>query len=238
MESSTQIFGRSIRRTLKAALLASVAISMSGCLKQFILLSYLIGGPPSIEPEFDRQTGSQLTEFGVKVAVVCYAEDRLKWDFDKIDHDVARAVSAQLTKHKIDVIDSNRVRAWLNENPEWDRPQEIGASLTTADGTKPTHIIYIDLIDYSLYEPDSHNLYRGRAEATVSVFKMDEENPTEGEKIYTDDIKSQYPIHAPESTSSVPFSEFRTRYLVRLSEEIGRLFYERYAGDDIHDGAF
>ena len=237
MESSTQIFGRSIRRTLKATLLASVVIGISGCLKQFILLSYLIGGPPSIEPEFDRQTGTQLTEFGVKVAVVCYAEDRLKWDFDKIDHQIAAAVTLQLRSHKIDVIEPDRVRAWLNENPDWDRPQEIGASLTAADSTKPTHIIYIVLIDYSLYEPDSHNLYRGRAEATVSVIKMDEEDPGEGEKIYTDEIKSQYPIHAPESTASVPFSDFKGRYMARLSEEIGRLFYERYAGDDIPDGA-
>lgn len=236
MESSTRTLQPGTRRALMAAMAVFVVVGISGCMKQFILLSYLIGGPPSIEPEFDRQTGTQLTEFGVKVAVVCYADEPLKWDFDKIDHQIAAAVSHQLNKHKIKVIAPARVRAWLDQNPDWDRPQEIGASLEDADGMNPTHIIYIDLMDYSLYEPDSHNLYRGRAEATVSVFKMDEEGD-DGEKIYTDDIKSQYPIHTPESTSAVTYSDFRGRYLVRLSEEIGRLFYERYAGDDIPDGA-
>lgn len=222
-------------RLLTLMLAGATTFSIAGC-KQLILLMYLIGGPPSIEPEFDKQTGKSLTDYGVLVAVVCYADEDILWTFDKVDYQIASGVSRKLAMHEIHTIPTDRVRAWLDQNPDWDRPQEIGAGLTDADGRHPTHIIYIDLMDYGLYEKDSHNLFRGRAEATVSVFEMDETGDG-GQKIFSDEIKSQYPIHAAESTLNVPYGNFRNRYLTRLSEEVGRLFYERYAGDDIPDGA-
>ncbi|MFK7821342.1 MAG: hypothetical protein AB8G99_21685 [Planctomycetaceae bacterium] len=233
---STARLSKHSRWCMYPLLAALMVVGISGC-KQFILLSYLIGGPPSIEPVFSKQTGTSLTDFGVKVAVVCYAEDEILWDFDKVDHQIAAAVTHQLRRKKVDVISPDRVRAWLDQNPDWDRPQEIGAGLVDADGLNPTHIIYIDLLEYDLFEPDSANLYRGRSEATVSVFKMDEDGEGDGQKIFDNDLQSKYPLLTPESSSAVSYSDFRGRYLVRLSEEIGRLFYERYAGDDIPDGA-
>lgn len=221
--------------TLRVTMCGLLLLTVAGC-KQFIILSYLIGGPPSIEPLYDKQTGRQLTEYGKLVAVVCYADNEMKWDFDQIDYQIAGAVSQRLAMHKIDVIKPVRVRAWLDQNQDWERAQEIGAGLTSVDGRKPTHVIYIDLRNYSLYEPDSHNLYRGRAEARISVFEMDEDGE-DGREVFEHDIKSRYPIHATVATDEVSFTDFRGRYLARLSEEIGRLFYEHYAGDDIPDGA-
>lgn len=220
-------------RVLTACLLM---MTVAGC-KQFIILSYLIGGPPSIEPEFDRQTGHELTEYGVKVAVVCYAPDELKWDYDSVDDQLAGMVARQLQLKKIDVIDPPRVMAWLQQNPDWDSAQDIGAGLVDSDDVKPTHIIYIDLEDYDLYEENSNNLYRGRADATVKVVKMNEDGSGKGDQVFVHQVKSVYPILTAISTSTASYSTFKGQYMVRLSEEIGRLFYEHYAGDDIQDGA-
>ncbi len=235
MESRTQYRkpALSAGRIIVATLLM---VSISGC-KQFIMLSYIIGGPPSIEPEFDRQTGHQLTEYGVKVAVVCYAPDELKWDYDSLDEHVAGMVAMQLQRHKIDVIDPTRVKAWLDKNPDWDSAEEIGASLVDGDDLHPTHIIQIDLSDYDLYEENSNNLYRGRADITIKVVKMNEDGSGKGEEAFKHQVKSVYPILTAVSTSSMSYTTFKGQYMVRLSEEIGRLFYEHYAGDDISDGA-
>ena len=54
-----------------------------------------------------------------------------------------------------------------------------------------------------------------------------------GEQIYTKELLSQWPLRAPRSTSEVTYSTFKQQYMGRLSEEIGRLFYEYYNGDDI-----
>jgi hypothetical protein len=94
-------------------------------------------------------------------------------------------------------------------------------------------VVYIDMHAYSLYEESSHNLYRGRAEAVVSVYEMADDGS--GDKIYSKEITSQYPLRAARSTSEVSYTSFKKQYLSRLSEEIGRLFYEYYEGDDVFD---
>lgn len=226
------IFGiptQSLRMVRFAALvLGSLLASASfvGC-NYIVLAGYLIGGPPSIEPDFDAQTKKSMTAKDVTVAVVCFAPTDIKWDFDKIDNEIAKYVTFRLHSHKIKVVNPDSVRAWLDENGEWDQPTEIGAAFNV------NYVVYIDLQKYSLFEEDSSNLYRGRAEGMVSVYEMDETG--DGEKIYTKEIVSKYPLAVPRDTHEVTYSKFKREYLSRLAEEIGRLFYEYYHGDDIPD---
>lgn len=223
-------FGLRSRRlgTLLSAFAATaVALSQTGCLKGIIALGYLIGGPPSIEPDFDMMTNQSMTDKEVTVAVVCYAPLELKYDFAEIDHELAMYVSLRLQSHEIQTIHYDRVRAWMDENSDWDEPAEIGSAI----GAK--YVVYIDLENYSLYEESSAELYRGRADGIVSVFEMHEDG--EGERIYTKELHSKYPLLAPRSTQEVSYSTFKRAYLSRLSEELGRMFYEHYNGDDIPD---
>ncbi len=213
-------------RQLAILLLAAAIPLLSGC-NYFILFGYLLGGPPSIEPAFDKETGKSMTERDKSVLVVCYAPTELKWDFAEVDMDIAKYVTNRLFLHKIKVIDPDRVRDWLDKHADWDKPEEVGAAFHAS------YVIYIDLHKYSLYEENSANLYKGRAEALVSVIEIDENG--EGEKIWTKDLTSAYPLLAARSTSEVTYEHFKKEYLSRLSEEIGRLFYEYYNGDDMPD---
>lgn len=214
-----------IRIVLTLAAL-TVGMAASGC-NYVVMLGYLIGGPPSIEPDFDIMTKASMTDKDVTVAVVCYAPTELKWDFDEVDLEIAKYVTNRLFLHKIKVVDPDRIRDWIDKHEDWDKPEEIGAAFKTK------YVIYIDMHKYSLYEENSANLYRGRAEALVSVIEMD--NDGNGEKIYTKEITSAYPLAAPRATSEVTYGRFKKEYLSRLSEEIGRLFYEHYNGDDMAD---
>ena len=111
---------------------------------------------------------------------------------------------------------------WIND---WDSPAEIGAALEV------DYVIYIDLSDFGLFEPDSAQLYRGRAEGMVSVFQMDEDG--HGDSIYSKEIVSKYPLKVARSTQETSYARFKKEYFSRLSEEIGRLFYPWYNGDNI-----
>ncbi len=213
-------------RLALSVFLALALVGSAGC-NYVVLLGYLIGGPPSIQPDFDAETGESLTEKGVVAAVVCFAPLEIKDAFHDVDRELAKYVAYRLRQHHIDVIDPDRVAAWLDENPDWDTPEEVGAAL------QATHVIYIDLQNYSLFEKNSATLYRGRAEGLVSVVRMDADG--EGERIFSKEIISQYPLRVPRSTRDVSYTTFKRQYLSRLSEEIGRLFYEHYAGDDIPD---
>jgi len=207
----------------KLALVCVLCTTLTGC-NYFILIGYLIGGPPSIEPDFDAQTQKSLTGKDVTVAIVCYAPLELQYNFDGIHNDLAKYTTFRLHSHGVKVVNPDRIRAWLDENPDWDKPEEIGEAFDV------TYVIHIELHKYSLYEENSSDLYRGRAEGMVTVYEMDDSG--EGEKLYSKELTSFYPLRAPRATSEITFSKFKKEYLSRLSDEIGRLFYEYYNGDD------
>lgn len=196
----------------------------SGC-NYFILLGYLIGGPPQLEPIFEKETNKSMTDKDVRVAVVCYAPDELKYQYDSIDHILARYLSHQLDQHKIDVVRPADVRQWLEENREWDTPVEVGAAFDVR------YVVYVDISDFSLYERDSANLFRGRCEAIVTVYEMKADG--NGRPIFSRDLTSAFPTQVPRSSAEVSYESFRMEYFWRLSEEIGRMFYPYLHGDDI-----
>lgn len=216
-------------RRLVPAVLVLISLGVSGC-NYLIFAGYLLGGPPSIDPDFEIETGLSMTDKDIKVAVVCYAPTEIRYDFSRIDKDLARYVSARLFQHKIQVISPDEINAWLDRNPTWETPAEIG-EVTGAD-----FVVYLEVNKYSLYEPNSENLYRGRAEVLVSVWQMYPDSG-EGEQIYTRDIISQYPLAVPRNTFETKYTTFKREFLERLSEEIGRLFYEHFNGDDFPDAA-
>lgn len=205
-------------------LAAALAAGLSGC-NYILFAGYLIGGPPSIEPDFDAETKESMTDKGVTVAVICYAPNDVKYSFENIDHELAKYVTFRLHEHHIKVINPDRVKAWLDEHPDWDRPEELGAAFEC------TYVVYIDLNEFSLYEEGSGTLYRGRSEAIVSVWKMGENE--DAEKIFSKEKISKFPTHQPISAAEETYSNFKARYLSRLSDEIGRLFYEYYLADEL-----
>jgi hypothetical protein len=222
-------------RTL--CLLAPLMLCAPGC-NIVMLLGYLIGGPPSIEPDFEVKTKDSLREKGATVLVLCYAPTELKWDNEAVDEELARMVAGQLNRNEVKVIDPDRVKAWLDKHPDWDKPSEVGAAFGV------DFVVYIDLHEYGLFEESSNNLYRGRADLIVSVIKMDEVEKKDrldedvvrtrdGESIYSKNIVSRYPEATPVSADQYPYASFKKMYLLRLSDQIGQLFYESYAGDDI-----
>lgn len=214
--------GNSFITLMIAALLL---LSTPGC-NYFILLGYLIGGPPQIEPMFEKDTKKSLTDRGIRVAVVCYASDELKYECENIDHIIAHQVNYQLaTVGKINVVPNDEVRAWMIQNPDWDTAAEVGAAFDV------NYVVYIDVSEFSLYERDSNTLFRGRCEAIVSVYEM--ETDGEGKRIFSHDLNSQYPIQVARSATDVSYDTFRMEYFSRLSDEIGRLFYPYLNGDDI-----
>lgn len=202
-------------------------ILFSGC-RVGLLLGLLIAGPPTVEPEFDKQTKESMTDKDVTVAVVCFAPTEVRYSFDNIDHELAKYVAFRLAEHKISIVPPDRVRAWLEENKDWDKPEEIGNAFKT------TYVIYVDLNEFSLFEEGSTSLYRGRSEAVVSAWKMADDGTAE--KIFSVEKISKFPQQQPVSASEDTYPNFKGRYLSRLSDEIGRFFYEYYLSDEIGAG--
>ncbi len=206
-------------------IVASLAISLLPGCNYFIALGYLIGGPPQIEPLFEKETKKSFTDRDIQVAVVCYAPDDLKKFHDNIDQMLAQRLSALLHKSEVKIIAPEAVTAWMVKNPDWDSATEIGAEFDV------NYVVYVDMNTFSLYEQDSTSLFRGRCDTVVSVYEM--ETDGDGRRIWNKDISSVFPKIAPRSASDVSYDTFRNEYFFRLADDIGRMFYPHRNGDDI-----
>jgi hypothetical protein len=220
---------RPVWRLALLMLISLIALVQSGC-STVILLGYLIGGPPSKEPDFNIRTKQSLSDKGKKVLVMAYAPTEIKWDNAAVDLELAKFVAMQLVRKNIQVIDPDRVYEWLDKNNDWDKASEVGAHFEV------DYVVKIDIRNYSLYEENSSDLYRGRAEVLVTVIQMDEDKK-DGKPIYNREIVSKFPTQAQVSVGDKTFAEFKKLYLSVLSNEIGVLFYPSYAGDEFPNTA-
>ena len=200
---------------------------LTGC-NQIVLLGYLLGGPPSIEPDFDLKTNQSLAKKGKKALVLCYAPKEVKWDFDSVDRELGRQIAHRLKNNHITVINPDYVHAWLDEHDDWDKPEEIGHDLEV------DYVVFVEISEFGLYEQGSSDLYRGHSETLITVYEMDN---GEGNQIYTKEYVSKFPTLQPVSAADQSYYDFKNHYLSRLSDEIGRHFYEHFAGDDIPHGS-
>ena len=212
------------RRVSTFALLMMLVTACSGC-SQFVIISYLLHGPPSIEPDFDAETGESLSNPDITVAVVCFAPKELQWKFPQIDEQIATYLVARLSPNHISTIHPDRVKAWIDQNPDWERADEIGKEFN-AD-----YVIEVEIADFSLHEGSSTTLFRGRTEAYVNVVKVDEDG--NGDQIFTKELDFVFPTRVPRSSYDQTLTSFQREYLSRLSERIGWMFYDRFHGDMI-----
>jgi len=218
-----------LRRVVwRLAALALLTAILTGC-QSILTLGYLIGGPPSSDPDFHQKTKQSLDKKGTTVLVYCYAPKELKWDNERLDYDVAKHLAHQLMQRGIAVIDPDRVAAWLDKHDKWSKVSEIGKAF------KVDYVIHVDVKDYSLFEPRSPNLYRGHADVMVHVVKMDESR-RDGNMIYTTGVKSHFPTRGPVDQNQMSLAEFKKRYLSALTFEIGTLFFSTETGDEIPYG--
>ena len=199
-------------------------VLMAGC-QQFVILSYLIGGPPSIEPDFDKETGLSMKKKEKTVAVVCFAPKEMLLEFPHIDHEIAAQLSYRLGENKIAIVKPDYVRAWVESHPKWELAEEIGNQF------KADYVIEVELSTFSLFEGTSTTLYRGRTEADIHVTEMDESG--HGDRIYSKDLDFHFPIRVQRSSTEQELLPFKREYISRLSEKIGWMFYESYNGDTI-----
>ena len=199
-------------------------VLMAGC-QQFVILGYLLGGPPSIEPDFDKETGMSMKDKGKTVAVVCFAPKEMLLEFPHIDHEIAAQVTHLLGANKIAIVKPDYVRAWTESHPKWELAEEIGREF------KADYVIEVELSTFSLYEGTSTTLFRGKTEADIHVTEMDETG--HGSKIYSKDLDFHFPIRVPRSSTEQELLPFKREYISRLCEKIGWMFYESYNGDTI-----
>jgi len=198
-------------------LAAGLCSGLAGC-SLFVMGGRMLMGDPKIPSAFDEFTHKSLAEPGTRTAVICTAPMGNSSEAAALDQEMQAEISRRLKQQEIDVIDSNKVASWVDDNGgDWGGPEQFFEEFDKAD-----FLVVIDVNEFSYLERNSPNLYRGRANLEISVYENDEYL----RKIYTNSIESEYPTQHPVFADNISESGFRKQYVDHLSSRIARMFYE------------
>lgn len=210
--------------------LSELARTSASDVIQLVLMSvaYLVVEPPKIVADFEVHTGKSLVGGDKTVLVYCSVPTPVKGDDAAINFELAQELSRQLDANSIRVTDADRVRAWLEQNGDWQQVWKIGAAFGV------DYVLCVDLKEFTLLAEWNRDLFLGRAEGAVGIVEMKKDKQG-GDSIYTKEVSSQFPIGAAVPAHRLSYVDFKQLYLTMLAGQIGRLFHESSAEDHLPD---
>lgn len=180
--------------------------ALSGC-RGFKYLMYLFApeaGMKTVEAEYKKLPGNT-------VAVVIFADDGTLYDYPDVRREMSEVISRELGEKVKDVttISPTRVVKYQDDNVYWARKRKA----ELAKDLDADLVLFVSLRDYSMREPGSINLFRGRIVAEAKLFRQD------SLEWKNSDIRA---LHPEKFEGGVPTSDVR-----QISHEVRRKFAEK-----------
>jgi hypothetical protein len=208
-------------------LLGLNVLGLAGC-SLFVLAGKMFFGDPEQTAAFQIATGVDLTEGEKKVVVLCSAPSMLEGGELSVNYEIVEEVSRQLKRRGIDLVSSNDVRTWMDDNGgRLDDPRDL------AEDFEVDYIIYISLARVSFREENSPSLYRGVANGEVFAYEVRKEDgvPIVNE-VFSQGFGTVYPEgHPKDHVDSLRI--FQKEVLTRASDQIAHMFYSHKLSEEI-----
>lgn len=209
---------------------AALLIPNSGC--QIIIgVMMLLQGFPQETADFKKMTGKSLAEKGKKTIVLATCPDSARSESPSLDVDLISQLSRRLKAHEVNIIDAHKVATWIDDNGGIEEDTELSAI-----GRKfgADYIVLVNLENFSIYEENSRQLYRGRSNGLVIVVEMQGEGKQKiAKKIYSKPFSTNYPAHQPISADTERREVFLMRYMDRLAQQLAQHFHDYRLEDSI-----
>jgi hypothetical protein len=200
-----------------AALAVGVACLVSTGCNPFTAIYFLFLLPPPKVPAacgaLEKQT----------VVVLAYAGRSAQFEYAGIDNDLAKGVVRELRENVkgIKLADPNEVRVWRDKHADFELA-DVGREF------QATRVVYIEVEDFGLYEPQSTQLYRGSARVRVQVADMEKN----GEIVWETQVEPLFPGSRPIAASEMSRDRFRALYLKYLTRQVAHHFFEYRPDED------
>lgn len=200
---------------------------LAGC-SLFVLAGKMFFGDPEQIAAFQVATGVDLTEGDKKVVVLCSAPSMVEGGELSVHYEIVEEVSRQLKRQGVNLISSNEVRTWMDDNGgRLDDPRDL------VEDFEVDYIIYISLARVSFREENSPSLYRGVANGEVFAYEVrTEDGETLVNEVFSRGFGTVYPEgHPKDNIDSLRI--FQKEVLSRASDEIAHLFYSHKLSEEI-----
>lgn len=219
------------RRKLGHAILClAVMFPLAGC-SLFVMAGKMFFGDPKLTSPFRAATDVDLTDGKHSVIVVCSAPlASTDQDMTSVSYQLVADVSRKLRRQNVDVISSNKVRDWMDDNGGLlDDPRQL------ADEFDVDYIIHIDLQQITYHEENSPDLYRGNASGEVVAYEVSvEDGNTISRQVFSSGFNSLFPTVNPIPAIQVDSPRiFQKRFLERIGVQVSHLFYDHRQSEAI-----
>jgi hypothetical protein len=182
---------------------------------------------------------------GKKVVIVAHAVSNAMGEYQSIDREMVREVSAifRAKVKKIDLVEPEKVWTWVDGHPNWTDPAEI------AKAFEADVVIVLEIEGFRVQHPSDLNVLQGTAKTHIQVTEIAPPKnskgktihgvPKEAKQIYDEYSDTEFPIRGPiPIDSGVSRGAFKSKFLKVVSAEVSWHFVEHSPDDNIQDVKF
>ena len=196
----------------------SFSVALAGC--DALGYMFYLGAPlekkVKVPAEFNALGGRS-------VAIVVYVDQAVQYEYPYARLTLSTALGAELKTHveNVTVVDPRRVITYQVENIYWDTldktrlGRDLGADF----------VLHVVLDEYTMREPGSINLYRGRIRGAAALYETAQEE--HNARVWEgDDFAVIHPPHAPVGELGHDDEDIRYATEKQFAGAIARKFYK------------
>lgn len=228
MNDSSNSFRR--RKFMQGFCIAAGGLAIGpifGCSHVIVAGSKLINGDPKQEAEFTTLTHEDLSKGLRTVLVVCSSPEAVEDDVSTLRLDLIDGVARRMKLNGVRVINPDQVADWIDEHDG-----VVSDLQSLATDFETDYIAWIDVQAFSLHEPNSQRLLRGRTSGFIHVYKVEERDSRPmALKVYSREFSMTYPQHQPISEQGRGLDVFQKDYVKQLCDFLSERFYNHRPGN-------
>jgi hypothetical protein len=198
-------------------LIVSLAGLFAGGCNWFQLPLYAIFGQThtNVKAEYTALAGK-------KIAIVIATGPSTNFDYPQARTNITLAIIQTITKHvkNVQFVDRAEIEKFQKENLDWGA-LSMG-NIARRFGAQ--RVLYLDLYQFTMYEPNSINLLRGNIAAAMSVYEADSANPDR--QAYHTNVEIVYPENQPVPLSGPAMKSVQYNAIVLFADQVARKFYD------------
>ena len=217
---------RSPTIVLAIGLAMMMLLTQSGC-SLFVMAGKALFGDPEITAPFSRAANVDLRTGEHRVLIVASTPEAIKSEFPTTNTDLLERVSRHLKSAGVDVVNTNKVATWLDDNGGyWENPTELARSFDV------DYIIHLDIDRFRLQDTNSPDLYQGFVSGTVYGYEVREgEKGKSAFRIFNRPIEKEYPDGHPQLSDRMSRQSFHHEFLDRTGLQMAQMLYNFRTSD-------
>ena len=220
---------RYLRTIPRFAALLSVLLATSACgCSLFVMAGKAIFGDPMQTAAFTAASGVDLTKGMHRVLILASAPDSVQSEFPAVEHDLLEQVTRRMKVNGAQVVNSNEVATWLDDNGGyWEDVNELAEDFDT------DYIIHIDVRRFEFDNARSNEFLQGIASGSVMGYELrtTDRGNRHAHRIFNRNFEFKFPEEHPKLADRTTRDEFHREFLKRISTRVSLLLYNHRASD-------